>query len=362
NNTILFSNVKTQVLDSEQLLTNKEIDKLLDNKTMSYMIKDCLVSLFSIFNQDDNNPLFFLKIIHSNNSSTMIMCRIFFLFIQILLIVVILVIYYLNRANNHALSVQHKTNLELQQAKEVLEKSNADKLEFLANVTHELRTPLNAIIGFTELIKGKISDSTDHFQSQEYIDDIHNAGMHLLSLINDILDFSKAESNNLTVERIRFNLSKIIDSSINMLLPRFKDAEIKFEKYIPDKQILIIADPKRMKQIMINLLSNAIKFTPKKGCIKMKVEESIEENLLIIELNDNGIGIMQQDIYKVMSVFGQVKSAYRNEGTGLGLPLSKKLVELMGGSFQIKSEPKFGTTVTLKFPYEEQAGESLVSF
>lgn len=131
---------------------------------------------------------------------------------------------------------------------------------------------------------------------------------------------------------------------------------------MPNKQLLVIADPRRMKQVIINLLSNSIKFTPKEGLITMVIKENIEKNLLTIEFHDNGIGIMQQDICKVMSVFGQADSGYRNEGTGIGLPLSKKLVELMGGTFDIKSEAKFGTTITLNFFYEEQTCEDLIDF
>ncbi len=270
--------------------------------------------------------------------------------------------FYLHFSNTQMLAKQHKTNIELQQIKETLEQENANKLKFFASVTHELRTPLNAIIGFAELIKNKTLGSMDNSQYKEDADDIYNAGTHLLTLINDVLDFSKAESSSLTVEKVKFNLNKIMDSCINMLLPKLRETEINLKKEIPNKQLLVIADPKRMKQVIINLLSNSIKFTPKGGLIRMVVKENIEKNLLTIEFHDNGIGIMQQDIYKVMSVFGQADSGYRNEGTGIGLPLSKKLVELMGGTFDIKSEAKLGTTITLNFFYEEQTCEDSIGF
>ena len=286
----------------------------------------------------------------------------FLTFVGLLLVVLILVMLYLHFSNTKMLAKQHKTNIELQQMKEALEQENANKLKFFASVTHELRTPLNAIIGFAELIRNETLGSLDHSQYKECVDDIYNAGTHLLALINDVLDFSKAESSSLTIEKVKFNLNKIIDSCLNMLLPKLKETGISLKKEMPNKQLLVIADPRRMKQVIINLLSNSIKFTPKEGLRTMVIKENIEKNLLTIEFHDNGIGIMQQDICKVMSVFGQADSGYRNEGTGIGLPLSKKLVELMGGTFDIKSEAKFGTTITLNFFYEEQTCEDLIDF
>ncbi len=286
----------------------------------------------------------------------------FSILIGLLLVILILIMLYLHFSNTQMLAKQHKTNIELQRVKEALEQENANKIKFFASVTHELRTPLNAIIGFAKLIKNETLGSVDHSEYKEYVDDIYNAGTHLLALINDVLDFSKAESSSLTVEKVKFNLNKIIDSCLKMLSPKLKETGISLKKEISDKQLLVIADPKRMKQVIINLLSNAIKFTPQGGLIRMIIKENIEKNLLTIEFHDNGIGIMQQDIYKVMSVFGQADSGYRNEGTGIGLPLSKKLVELMGGTFNIQSEAKLGTTITLSFFYEEQTCEKLIDF
>ncbi|CQD09235.1 sensor histidine kinase [Wolbachia endosymbiont wPip_Mol of Culex molestus] len=286
----------------------------------------------------------------------------FSILMGLLLVILILIMLYLHFSNTQMLAKQHKTNIELQRVKEALEQENANKIKFFASVTHELRTPLNAIIGFAKLIKNETLGSVDHSKYKEYVDDIYNAGTHLLALINDVLDFSKAESSSLTVEKVKFNLNKIIDSCLKMLSPKLKETGISLKKEISDKQLLVIADPKRMKQVIINLLSNAIKFTPQGGLIRMIIKENIEKNLLTIEFHDNGIGIMQQDIYKVMSVFGQADSGYRNEGTGIGLPLSKKLVELMGGTFNIQSEAKLGTTITLSFFYEEQTCEKLIDF
>ncbi|MGX9892003.1 MULTISPECIES: sensor histidine kinase [unclassified Wolbachia] len=362
NARVIFSNFNTQGHDYEQLLTNDEIDKLLSNQEIFYATGNTLTSTFPIFHEDDIKPSFFLKIIQSYNDSYIMVYSLFSILMGLLLVILILIMLYLHFSNTQMLAKQHKTNIELQRVKEALEQENANKIKFFASVTHELRTPLNAIIGFAKLIKNETLGSVDHSKYKEYVDDIYNAGTHLLALINDVLDFSKAESSSLTVEKVKFNLNKIIDSCLKMLSPKLKETGISLKKEISDKQLLVIADPKRMKQVIINLLSNAIKFTPQGGLIRMIIKENIEKNLLTIEFHDNGIGIMQQDIYKVMSVFGQADSGYRNEGTGIGLPLSKKLVELMGGTFSIKSEAKLGTTITLNFFYEEQTCEDLIDF
>lgn len=362
NSRIIFSNLSNQDQDYEPLLTDDEIDELLNNREVFYSTSDTLISIFPIFHENSIKPSFFLKLVQDYNSFYITVYSVFLIFVSLSLVILILVMWYFHFSNTKMLAKQHRTNIELQRVKEVLEQESANKLKFFASVTHELRTPLNAIIGFAELIKNETLGSIDNSQYKEYIDDIYSAGIHLLSLINDVLDFSKAESSSLTIEKVKFNLNKIVDSCTDMLLPKLKETEINLEKEIPDKQLLIIADPKRMKQVIINLLSNAIKFTPRGGLIRMVIKENMAKNLLTIEFCDNGIGIMQQDIYKVLSVFGQADSGYRNEGTGIGLPLSKKLVELMGGTFEIKSEAKLGTTITLNFFYEEQTCDNVIDF
>ncbi|MGN7661313.1 MAG: sensor histidine kinase [Anaplasma sp.] len=262
------------------------------------------------------------------------------------------------RKNTKLLSSQYDANLELQEQKETAERESVSKSQFLANVSHELRTPLNCIIGFSEIIQSESLGPLENEQYKEYIGDIHQAGVHLLSLINDILDFSKAEANKLTVEFVKFDLGKIIDSCFTMVLPRAQDAKVELKREMPDMPIVMLADPKRMKQVVINMLSNSVKFTPEGGTVKLRAE--IQGDKLILEISDTGIGIAQQDLYKVMSVFGQADSTHsrKYEGTGLGLPLSKKLVELMNGTFSIKSEPNLGTMITLVFPYKgEQVKE-----
>ncbi|MCD6034573.1 MAG: sensor histidine kinase [Rickettsiales bacterium] len=253
---------------------------------------------------------------------------------------------------------QSEINKELQEAKARAEHESREKSKFLANVSHELRTPLNAIIGFSDIIKDEVMGPIGNQQYKDYILDINNSGVHLLSLINDILDYSKAEAGKLEVDVVDVDLTKIIKNSMRLVLPRAKEAQVKLIENIPDKHIIMTADPKRIKQVLLNLLSNSVKFTPEQGEVKLSAWE--RDGKITIEVADTGIGISAKDIAKAMSTFGQVDSSLsrRYEGTGLGLPFSKKLVEMMNGEFHLKSEEGLGTTVTLTFPSRQESGLS----
>lgn len=245
---------------------------------------------------------------------------------------------------------QHEANSALKEAKIRAEAESEEKSKFLANVSHELRTPLNAIIGFSQIMKDETNGPIGNAQYKEYITDINQSGSHLLSLINDILDYSKAEANKLEVEQVEFDLNKILKTTLRLVLPRAEDAKVNLVDNVPKDHIVMKADSKRMKQIILNLLSNAVKFTPEGGNVTLSLKTVA--NGVVIEVNDTGIGIGSKDIAKAMATFGQVDSklSRRYEGTGLGLPLTKKLVELMGGVFEIQSELGLGTTVTIHFP------------
>lgn len=250
------------------------------------------------------------------------------------------------------ISKQQEANQELIDAKNKAELQNEEKSKFLANISHELRTPLNAIIGFSEIMRDEQFGALGSEQYRDYIRDIHTSGVHLLSLINDILDFSKADANKLEIESIEVDLTKVVKTAMRLVLPRSQDAKVELKDNIPKQHIILKADPKRLKQVILNLLTNSVKFTPEGGSVTLVVWPDNGEGRITIEVKDTGIGIAPKDIAKAMASFGQVDSklSRRYEGTGLGLPLSKKLVELMGGTFEIKSEVNLGTTVTLKFP------------
>lgn len=248
------------------------------------------------------------------------------------------------------INVQLNANKYLEQARQKAEKENIAKNKFLANVSHELRTPLSAIIGLTEII---LSNSHCKINYYNYIRDIHNSGKHLLAVINDILDFSKASANKLTVENVAVDLNKLAASSLRLMYTKAKKAGIKLISKFPPDQIIINADAKRLKQALFNLLSNSIKFTPSKGSITLEISMNELKSLVYIKVIDTGIGIAEHDIPKALSSFEQVNNNLSNqrEGTGLGLPLTKKLIYLMEGDFEITSNIGQGTTVTITFKY-----------
>ncbi len=234
------------------------------------------------------------------------------------------------------------------------EAANRAKTEFLANMSHELRTPLNAIIGFSEVIQNEIMGKVQN--NPRYVDyarDIRQAGTHLLSVINDILDIAKIEAGQLELREDVFGLGEALEVCIKMLTDQAKESGLELVCAGPDDLPNLWADEKKFKQIAINLLSNAIKFTPEGGRITLNAE--IEpDGALKLTVTDTGIGIAADDLEMALAPFAQVDSAYcrSHEGTGLGLPISKALAELHGGSLDMESEPGVGTTVTVRFPSE----------
>ena len=246
---------------------------------------------------------------------------------------------------------QHEVNLELTAAASQAEAQSHSKSQFLASVSHELRTPLNSIIGFSEILRDEVKPNLNKIY-QDYIDDIYASGRHLLSLINDILDYSKAEAGKLQMDWAETDVTKVIHNSLRMVMPRAETSQVTLIEDIPSHHLVVVTDPKKLKQVLLNLLSNAVKFTRAGGEVRCKAWIEVTTGNLMIIVKDTGIGIAPKDISKVMTAFGQVDSVLSRkfEGTGLGLPLSKKFVEMMGGSFDIESEPNVGTTITLSIP------------
>jgi two-component system cell cycle sensor histidine kinase PleC len=256
------------------------------------------------------------------------------------------------------ISRQHEANLELAAQAAAAEAENQNKSQFLANISHELRTPLNAIIGFSEIIKNEVMGEIENKQYQDYIRDIHSSGVHLLSLINDILDYSKAEAGKLDMSIDEVDITKLVLNSMRLISPRAEESQVKLLEEVPKEHIVLHTDAKKFKQVMLNLLSNAVKFTPPGGTVKVSAWQNVVDESLSIEVKDSGIGIAPKDISRALAPFGQVDSALsrKYEGTGLGLPLTKKFVEIMGGTFSIKSEENVGTTITFTLP-KEYAGQ-----
>ncbi len=234
------------------------------------------------------------------------------------------------------------------------ESANRAKTEFLANMSHELRTPLNAIIGFSEVIQNEIMGKVQN--NPRYVDyarDIRQAGTHLLGVINDILDIAKIEAGQLDLHEDVFETREALDVCVKLLADQANESGLQLVCEGPDKLPSLWADEMKFKQIVINLLSNAIKFTPEGGKVTLTAE--IEgDGSLKLTVSDTGIGIAADDLEKAMAPFSQVDSAYcrTHEGTGLGLPISRALAELHGGTLVMESELKVGTKVIVRFPAE----------
>ena len=241
----------------------------------------------------------------------------------------------------------------LKAAKEAAEVASRAKSEFLANMSHELRTPLNAIIGFSEMISQEVMGPMNNSYYTDYATDIHESGTHLLSLINDILDLSKVEAGKTELHEQPVDLRQTIKSTLRIIGERLQAAELRLEVDLMSPLPLIFADLRAIKQIMLNLMSNAVKFTPEGGLIRISVR-SDTQGALLLSIADSGIGISEEDMPTALAPFGQVESALnrRHQGTGLGLPLVRSLVELHGGTLEVSSRVGTGTVVTVRLPEE----------
>ncbi len=240
---------------------------------------------------------------------------------------------------------------QLRMAKEEAELASRAKSDFLANVSHELRTPLNAIIGFSEIIKDQLFGPMGNQRYREYAIDIHDSGTHLLSLINDILDLSKIEAGKFELHEEAIDLERATKSCFRIMRDRAEEAGVVLEHRFPAQVPNLKADPRAVKQILLNLLSNAVKFTDPGG--RVLVYSSINQEAgLVLHVEDTGIGIAEADIAKAMAPFGQVDSSLsrKYEGTGLGLPLTRHLVDLHEGDLTLRSNMGQGTHVSISFP------------
>ena len=240
----------------------------------------------------------------------------------------------------------------LVKARQEAELANRAKSEFLANMSHELRTPLNAVIGFAELMWHESHGPLGSPKYHDYAEDIVESGHHLLAVINDILDLSKIEAGQLKLHEQDVDVPKTIRDCLQLMNGKAQEGDIGLDVDLGTGALpLLRADERMVKQILVNLTSNAIKFTPPGGSVTVKAWCN-NENGYILQVVDTGIGIALEDISKALSRFGQVDSdlGRHYEGTGLGLPLTRSLVELHGGSFDLQSELGVGTTVTARFP------------
>ena len=238
---------------------------------------------------------------------------------------------------------------ELEAKSQELEAASHHKSEFLANMSHELRTPLNAIIGFSEVLAEQMFGDVNEKQA-EYLQDILSSGRHLLSLINDILDLSKVEAGRLELELGRFHLPTALDNAFTLVRERATRHGITLTQTVDAGVGDIVADERKVKQILLNLLSNAVKFTPEGG--RVGLTATVADGAVTIAVSDTGIGIAPEDQAAIFEEFRQVgrDDARKQEGTGLGLTLAKKFVELHGGRIWVQSQVGQGSTFSFTLP------------
>ncbi|MGP1394563.1 MAG: ATP-binding protein [Inquilinaceae bacterium] len=242
---------------------------------------------------------------------------------------------------------------QLHQAKEVAEQASQAKTTFLAHMSHELRTPLNAIIGFAQIMEREMLGPMNNPRYREYSADIVSSGLHFLDLINDILDLAKIEATKYRLHEEDLDLDEVVGASADFFKPRLAESRKRIAVSVPPGLPQLYADRRSVRQMLLNLISNAIKFTSVGGRISVSARTDAAGCLALI-VADDGVGIAPADHERVLEPFRQVNAdtAKNAEGTGLGLPIVKKLVELHGGRLSLESRPGAGTRVILSFPPE----------
>ena len=244
-----------------------------------------------------------------------------------------------------------RDELALRQARDEANSANRSKSQFLATMSHELRTPLNSIIGFTEIIQTELMGPLNNEQYKTYISDIHLSSIHLLQLINDILDLTKAEAGMLELSEEPVDLRSAVEAIVRLCRASIEKAALTVAVDLPEALPQILADERKVRQVLFNLVGNAVKFTPAGGHIAISARVDARAGIEII-VADTGIGIAQGDVERVLEPFVQVDSPLtrQHQGSGLGLPAVKVMMELHGGRLQLTSAIGAGTQATVVFP------------
>ena len=252
----------------------------------------------------------------------------------------------------------NQMNDELGRLYEALEAASRHKSEFLANMSHELRTPLNAIIGFSQVLKEQMFGELNAVQA-EYVDDVLSSGEHLLNLINDILDLAKVEAGRMELQPTTFSLLGLLENAMSMVRERATRHAVSLTTTTDPSVGVIEGDERKIKQILFNLLSNAVKFTPDGGRVTLMATADDEQ--VEISVRDTGVGISADDQARIFEEFTQLGPGRTQEGTGLGLTLTKRLVELHHGRLEVESEPGAGSTFTVWLPLRQTGAPAAVA-
>lgn len=248
------------------------------------------------------------------------------------------------------ITAQHDVLTSLEEAKLLAEQANKVKSNFLATMSHEFRTPLNAILGFSEIIKSGALGGIDNEKYQEYVQDIHDSGRHLLDLINDVLDISEIEADKRVLLKEEIDLEEVVLHCLNTVNILAEKKEIMITVNVPANVPCIYADRRSMKQILINILSNSIKFSNTGDVVSLAIREEGEH--ILVEVKDDGVGISKENLKSITKPFfrGQADAEIAAQGTGLGLSIVKSLLEAHEGVLEIESTEHIGTTVRVKLP------------
>jgi cell cycle sensor histidine kinase DivJ len=235
------------------------------------------------------------------------------------------------------------------------ERSGLAKSRFLAIMSHELRTPLNAVIGFSQMLLDEKGLMIDAKQRHDYARLINESGRHLLSVVNGMLDISKLESGHFDIEPERFAPARVIADCCDLLTPRAQESGITLRAELPGDLPELVADKRAFHQIMLNLLANAVKFSDRGGTVK--VDAAVDAAVLVIAIEDTGVGIASEDLPRIGEPFFQARSSYdrRHDGTGLGISIVKGLLGLHGGRMDIESHLGEGTRVVVRLPLDCQS-------